>query len=344
MVELDDFSDLLRDKEERIRYLLKREKKRIHYPGKYNNPQFFFPEDVAAFHRLENDAFPLETTGLSLQVRIFHEYYEMRRYPKVKIFKEDNFYWRDEALEDAKRPQYDFIYRSLSFRLNRYRENFKTCLESARAHDLFRYIKDDVQLIRALIAYYKQIIEKKDALKIFFKDHIVLTRPISKLFCEALIVILEEKIFYTHPESVQIADLKKKAETPAPEPEPTEENEKKVSLHFPKPETFQSNLSLNALLQLMYYAEGTGLIRNRIPKRHLAYALHLLTSYSWKHMEKNAIKSRMEKYEDIIKADTISFHDKNEYRNLLNEISSCLGQLSEQVEMDIERLNSIKTA
>ncbi len=100
------------------------------------------------------------------------------------------------------------------------------------------------------------------------------------------------------------------------------------------------DLPLNSQLQLMNYLQGQRVIRADIPNRHLAMAVHLLTTYSWKNMEKNLIKSRREKFRLLLGSETLEYQEKKEILAILNELTRCLDDIKEVIDRDIETINS----
>ncbi|MFK7922261.1 MAG: hypothetical protein AB8H47_09915 [Bacteroidia bacterium] len=210
MVELSHFAERRRRLEEKMEELLADASDSIHYPGKYNDPQFFFPEEVEDFKQLESNVFPLEQASYSRKFEIFHEYYELLRYPATSLSQLHRVaHWKEEAMQDARFPQAEFIASRLILRLNTYQENFQVCLESVKKHDLFSLIEDKVALVKALVDYYNSIIaDPTKQLKIFHRNYIVLNKDVSDLFCKGLITLLEEKIAYISVgSSTQIEDL-----------------------------------------------------------------------------------------------------------------------------------------
>lgn len=175
---------------------------KIRYPGDYNQRTQYSAFEVQSFKLSQGKRFPIEATAVSIEVEIFHEYYDLDTYPNIPGLPINIDIWKKEAREKAGMPYGKFISNNLAYLISEYENNFRECLNSLKDEPLFIESENDVELIQALSLYYNQVLSDGGQLQIFYKDYIVLSRKIASKFIGAILILLEERLLFykkNHP-------------------------------------------------------------------------------------------------------------------------------------------------
>lgn len=311
---------------------------KIHYQETHNNPQNYDHREVQKFHDFEV-RFPLDRIvnhSYSGKVCIYHEYYELMTYPEAEGILDEGSraIWKGDAASRAKQPKGHFIANELIYRLEKIEECFLQGLSSTRSNTSFHFIQEDLQLIQALIDFYSTKLKAGTQIQVFYRDYIKLTKEVTDLYLQGLILILEEKI-----EQTKLVDTKET--TLASDNIPTDEQEETLdanTLKLPKLNKDATILDRTETLLLFHYLKDSKLIKENLYNRHLAYVIHMLTTYSSKVLISSEIKEFKEHWTDIMNADHIDYRDKESFISHLSEVKSAIDMLSMSISEDLKKL------